>query len=302
MSMAREDGAMLSKVLLATDASAASLAVVGCAKALHQVGVRECVLAQCFQVREHVAFPDQIKAYIESTLDRQRRMLEKQGLRTTVAVEAGLAGTAIPRMAKERDCSLIVVGSHGHNLASEILLGGTATEIIHHATKPVLIVRLKVDEYSGRAVCAGGGCDFTHHVLYPTDFSDHSVHAFAYVSELVARGARRVTLLHVQDNARLGKHLEHRLDEFNAIDRERLTMMTERLKTLGDPQVDMEIPYGSPIDEILKRTGGGRASVVVMGSHGRGFISELFLGSVSHNVARHSEVPVLLIPGRGVSA
>jgi len=292
---------MFSKVLLATDASAASLAVVGCAKSLHLVGARECVLAQCFVIREHVAFPDQISAYVESTLDRQKRMLEKQGLRTTVAVEAGLAGTTIPRIAEEQGCSLIVVGSHGHNLAGEILLGGTATEIIHHATKPVLIVRLKVDEDSGQAVCAGGGCDVTRHVLYPTDFSDHSVHAFAYVSELVACGARRVTLLHVQDKARLGKHLEHRLDEFNEIDRDRLTMMTERLKELGDPQVDMEIPYGSPINEILQRTGSGGASVVVMGSHGRGFISELFLGSVSHNVARHSEVPVLLIPGPGVS-
>ena len=293
---------MFSKVLIATDASAASLAVVGCAKALHSVGARECVLAQCFQVREHVAFPEQIKAYIESTLDRQKRMLEKQGLATTLEVRAGLAGTAIPRMAEERDCSLIVVGSHGHNLASEVFLGGTATEIIHHATRPVLIVRLKVDEDSGQAVCARGGCDFTRHVLHPTDFSDHSVHAFAYVSELVARGARRVTLLHVQDKARLGKHLEHRLDEFNEIDRDRLTMMTERLKELGNPQVDMEIPYGSPIDEILKRAASGGASVVVMGSHGRGFVSELFLGSVSHNVARHSDAPVLLIPGPAASA
>ncbi len=288
---------MFSKVLIATDASAASLAVVGCAKSLHLVGAKECVLAQCFLVREHVAFPDQIKAHIESTLDRQKRMLEKQGLRTTLEVRAGLAGTAIPRMAEEQGCSLIVVGSHGHNLASEIFLGGTATEIIHHAKKPVLIVRLKVDEDSGQAVCGGGGCDFTRRVLYPTDFSDHSVHAFACVSELVAHGARRVTLLHVQDKARLGRHLVHRLDEFNAIDRERLARMTERLKKRGDAQVDIEIPYGSPIDEILKRTGSGGASVVVMGSHGRGFVSELFLGSVSHNVARHSEAPVLLVPG-----
>jgi len=289
---------MFSKVLIATDSSASSLAVVGCATSLHLLGTRECVLAQCFLIREHVAFPNQIKAYIESALDGQKRILERQGLRTTVVVDAGLPGTVIPRIAAEQNCSVIVVGSHGHNLPSEIVLGGTATEILHQATKPILLVRLKVDEDTGRAVCAGEGCEFMRHVLYPTDFSDHAQRAFAYVSKLVECGARRVTLLHVQDKAKLGRHLKDRLEEFNRIDEERLGMLRDRLTNMGDADIDIEIPYGASIGEILKRTGNGGASVVVMGSHGRGFIGELFLGSVSHNVARHSEAPVLLIPGQ----
>jgi nucleotide-binding universal stress UspA family protein len=35
---------------------------------------------------------------------------------------------------------------------------------------------------------------------------------------------------------------------------------------------------------------------VVMGSQGRGFLAEVFLGSVSHQVVRRSPVPVLLVP------
>ncbi len=286
---------MFAKVLIATDSSPSSLAVVGCAKSLHLLGTRECVLAQSFLIREHVAFPDQIKAHIKSTLDRQKVILERQGLRTTIVMDTGLPGTVIPRIATEQNCSLIVIGSHGHTLASEVFLGGTATEILHQATKPVLIVRLKVDEDTGQAVCAGEGCDFMRHVLYTTDFSDHAQRAFAYVSKFVECGARRVTLLHVQDKPRLGTHLRDRLEEFNEIDRERLDMLSDQLKDMGDAEIDIQIPYGSPIDEILKRTGKGGASVVVMASHGRGFINELFLGSVSHNVARHSEAGVLLI-------
>ena len=288
---------MFSKVLIATDTSLSSLAVIGCARSLRSLGARECVLAQCFLIREHVAFPDQIKAYMESALDQQKRLLENQGLRTAVVVEAGFPGTTIPRIAAEHNCSLIAVGSHGHNLPGEIFLGGTATHILHHATKPVLIVRLKVDESTGQVVCAAEGCDLARHVLYATDFSDHAQRAFAYVGQFVKSGAPRVTLLHVQDKARLATHLDHRLEEFNEIDRERLEMLRDRLKKMGDAEIAVEIPYGSPIDEILKRTGEGGATVVVMGSHGRGFIGELFLGSVSHNVARHSQAPVLLIPG-----
>jgi len=289
---------MFSKILIATDSSPSSLSVVGCARSLRAIGAKECVLAQCFTIREHVPFPHQIKAYIESMLNQQKEILEKDGLVTTVVVDAGLPGTLIPRMAAERGCSMIVVGSHGHNLVSEIFLGGTATAILHHATRPILIVRLKADKETGHAICAGEGCDFTRHVLYVTDFSDHAQRAFAYVGELVAAGARRVTLLHVQDQTRLDTHLEDRLAEFNAIDRERLEMLKARLEEMGDAEIAMEVPYGSPIDEILKRTREGRTGLVVMGTHGRGFVSELFLGSVSHNVARHSEAPVLLIPGQ----
>lgn len=288
---------MFFKVLIATDSSPSSLAILGCAKSLYLLGTRECVLAQCFRIREHVAFPDQIKDYIVSTLDQQKGILERQGIRTTVVAEPGLPSSQIPRIATERNCSLIVVGSHGHNLASEILLGGTATEIIHQAKKPILIIHLKVDEQAGQVVYVERGKNMMHHILYATDFSNHSVRAFDYVSKFVECGALHVTLLHVQDKARLSTHLMDRLEEFNEIDQKRLELLKERLEKIGNAQIDIEIPYGSPTSEILKRTNGTDVSVVIMGSHGRGFVSEMFLGSISHNIARHSESPVLLIPG-----
>jgi len=48
----------------------------------------------------------------------------------------------IHQLAKERDCDLIVVGSHGrHGLA--LLLGSTANDILHGASCDVLAVRLE---------------------------------------------------------------------------------------------------------------------------------------------------------------
>jgi len=290
---------MFSKVLIATDSSPAAHAVVRCGEALHRLGTRDCILAQCFTIREHVAFPGQIKEHIESTLIPQKRLLEKQGLRTTVMVEAGLPGREIPGIAEREDCSLIVAGSHGQSFASEVLLGSTVGEIIHQATKPVLIVRVALDEATSQIECASGSCGFVRHVLYPTDFSVHAEYASAYVKELVARGAQRVTLLHVQDRSILGRHLHSRLDEFNTIDRSRLELLRDQLANAGNAHIEIQISYGSPTEEILKCSSMDGASVVVMGSHGRGFVTEAFLGSVSHNVARHSRVPALLIPARG---
>jgi nucleotide-binding universal stress UspA family protein len=146
---------------------------------------------------------------------------------------------------------------------------------------------LKLKDENGTTKCEPVGCNPLNHVLFPTDFSDNAEHAFAYVKKIAKCGAKQVTLLHVQDKGKIDRHLKDRLEEFNKIDTERL----ERLK-----DIRIELPYGSPKKEIIDHTRLGDVSLVVMGSQGRGFIGEIFLGSVSHAVARHSEVPVLLVP------
>jgi len=84
------------------------------------------------------------------------------------------------------------------------------------------------------------------------------------------------------------------MEEFNAVDAQRLDELKSRLKAAGAKAVDTEICHGAPVAKILKR--GKEASLILMGTHGRGYINELFLGSVSHNTARHASAPVLLIP------
>lgn len=142
------------------------------------------------------------------------------------------------------------------------------------------------------AICAG----MLDHVLFPTDFSDNADHAFATVTEVAAHGAKRVTLLHVQDNARIGTHLKERLAEFDEIDGGRLSRLETELTRRGLANVKGSIACGSPLTGILKKSTEDGVSLVVMGSQGRGYVRELFLGSVSHNVARHAQVPVLLVP------
>ncbi len=58
-------------------------------------------------------------------------------------VEFGSTKNEILRIAKEKNVDLIVTGSHGkHGLA--LLLGSTASAIMHHADCDVLIVRPKI--------------------------------------------------------------------------------------------------------------------------------------------------------------
>jgi len=290
---------MFSRVIVATDLSPASFAVVNCLGGLKPLGARECLLLQCISMQEAAS---SALAYAEPVLDerltRQRDILTRQGFEVQTRVVPGLAKWEINSIATAEDYSLIVVGTQGHSLISEALLGGVAYGVIHNARKPVLVVPIELMEGEGDDCVRATRCHFTEHVLYPTDFSENAAIAFTYLEKVVTDGAKRVTLLHVQDKERLGTHLEERLDEFNTIDQERLEALKARLQEKGDAEIDIELPYGIPLAEINRVIAERNVHLVIMGSQGRGFVKEVFLGSLSHKVARSSSAPVLLVPAR----
>lgn len=134
------------------------------------------------------------------------------------------------------------------------------------------------------------------HILLPTDFSDsvEQTHQWLKSREVPLP---KLTLMHVQDSVKIGKHLKDKLDEFNRIDTERF----ERLKKSfneAHPETEIEIvlEYGKPTQKILNYIKEKEVCLTVMGSQGRGYIPEIFLGSVSHQVARHSDSNVLFVP------
>jgi nucleotide-binding universal stress UspA family protein len=288
---------MFSRFIIATDLSPASFAVVNCIGGLRAYGAKHCLLLQCFRLQEAISVAaSYTTATTDAMLNDQKQILEKQGFIVETKVVPGFAKREINRIANENNYSLVVVGSHGQSIADEALIGGVAYDVINNARKPVLVVRLEKKQEGANVCIQAARCDFSGHILFPTDFSENADHAFAFLEKLVSDGAKHVTLLHVQDKARIDPHLKHMLDMFNKIDRTRLEKMKAILKKKGKARIDIELVYGAPFTEIMRVIRERNVNLVVMGSQGRGFVKELFLGSVSHNVARNSEASVLLIP------
>lgn len=286
---------MFSRILVATDLSEASDCVIGSLGALRAWGGKEAILVHCLNLSEPSMVTEQLKGFAWPYLKRQADSLERQGLKTRIEVAPGISHVEINRIAEERKCALVVIGSHGQTMSSQILLGGVASEVIHNLQKPVLIVRLRLRQEKDRAVCGVYRINPAGHVLFPTDFSANAELAFTYLKKIVAAGSNEVTLVHVQDQSAIDRS---RLEEFNRTDQERLSKMKKDLEAIGATKVNVKLPYGVPTREILARLRDSGFSSVVMGSQGLGYISEIFLGSLSHNVARHSQIPVLLIPAK----
>lgn len=290
---------MLSRFIVATDLSPASFAVVNCIGGLRAYGAKHCMLLQCLSFQEVSSVAaSYTTAPIDSMLNEQKQILEKHGFTVDAKVVPGFAIHEINRLLNEDDYSLIVVGTHGHTMVSEAFLGGVAHDVVYSARKPVLIVRLEQKQEGEISCIKASRCDFSGHVLFPTDFSENADQAFTFLEKLVSDGVKQVTLLHVQDKTRIDPHLKHRLNEFNKIDQARLEELKATLKKKGTARIDIELVYGATYTEIMKVIKERNVNLVVMGSQGRGIVKELFLGSVSHNIARNSEVSVLLIPAK----
>lgn len=288
---------MFKKILFATDISKASDAVLSCGNGLKNLGAEEVILFYALGVRHIESLKYLLKDISEPALLRQKKMLEDQGLNVKLEIAPGIPSEEINKYAEAKDVSLIVIGTHGETAAQHILfrIGGVTSEILHSHTKPLLVVRTKVTEVNGEK-CVESSCeDFDKNILYVTDFSETAFRAFTYLEKIVESGAKKITLMHVQDKSKIDKHLKDKLDEFNRIDTERLEMRRKTLLEKGAADVQIKIPYGVPTKEILEEAKKDY-SLIVMGSQGRGFVEEIFVGSVSHNVVRNANISVLLVP------
>lgn len=295
---------MFERIVIAAEFRRGKEEILNCLASLKHYGAKECLLVQYFDPRMAQWDPDQpamdftpfFQDMLEENLNQQKSQLEELGF----AVEARTAYADLPqeldRIAREEGYDLIVVAAQEHSFIGQILFGGIARSVIHHASRPVLQVRvpdLDEEEEAGPAET-----DIARHILFPTDFSENADLAFEQVKDMVHRGAHRVTLAHVQDSARIDPYLVDQLEAFNQKDRERLEDMQAELQAAGATDVENRLLYGSPTAELFRLIEEEDVSLVVMGSQGRGFIQEIYLGSVSHNIARHAPVSVLLVPAK----
>ena len=58
-------------------------------------------------------------------------------------IEEGEPAATIAKIAEQRGCELIVMGTHGRTGLARVLLGSVAEKVVRHAPCPVLTVRLQ---------------------------------------------------------------------------------------------------------------------------------------------------------------
>ena len=102
--------------------------------------------------------------------------------------------------------------------------------------------------------------------------------------------------MHIQEKSRIFPHLANRLDEFNREDTRRLEALAAELRNEGARKVTTEIRTDHAVLGLLATIEEWQPRLVVVGRYGRGREGRRLIGSTSHDVARESPAPVLVVP------
>ena len=206
--------------------------------------------------------------------------------------------------ADEHDADFVVIGSRGQSKVEELLLGSTATEVLQRSRLPVYLANIdmeQLDEESDerRLVMTQSIEDSLNHVLHATDFSETAYRAFDVIKELDDEGKiEKISLIHVQGHHAIALKDPASYEALTERSKEHLEEIRNSLSDKTRSTAELIITFGTPGKEIISAIEDNAVTLVVMGSQGKGFVHEFFLGGVSTQVTRFSKVPVLLVPAK----
>ncbi len=152
-------------------------------------------------------------------------------------------------------------------------------------------------------------------ILYATDLSKNSVYAFRYATKMAETYEAGIVILHViEPIPSVARHSmkiyvdESRWEEKIAYEQglaiERIKKRLQefcRQETQNAPHCLAQVSSilvrpGYPVEEILKVADEEDCSMIALGTHGKGFLKQTFLGSVAHSVLERADRPVFIVP------
>lgn len=130
-------------------------------------------------------------------------------------------------------------------------------------------------------------------ILVPVDFSEESLNAVAYARDLAKQFEAELLLLHVIEPIHFITESEVYTQQRH-LSQAQLGRLAEALREEGQRFRNM-IKGGIPSKVIVETARSARASLIVMGTHGRSGLAHAVIGSVAEKVVRTASCPVLTV-------
>jgi nucleotide-binding universal stress UspA family protein len=206
---------------------------------------------------------------------------------------------ALEREVKQMGVSLVVMTTHGRTGLERAWLGSVADALVRHVDAPVLLIRPSDDE-----PLRDDGAPHFRHVLIALDGSRLAERAIAPARALAHTEGARITLLRIIAPPRgvTSPFLPHavQIAREQTAERERearayIDRLVQQLELEGVDASGQVLRDPQPAHAIVQYAAGhDDVDLIALGTHGRGPLRRFVLGSVTDEVAREADVPVLV--------
>jgi nucleotide-binding universal stress UspA family protein len=181
----------------------------------------------------------------------------------------------------------VVVGRRGLGSAASALLGSVSNRLTIHATCPVVVVAEGELPTTGPIVVGVDGSEFgTNALRYALaeaaarDTSVRAIAAYDVLHRAFGEDAELLARMQADVEAEAAGVIGRALDELQGTDG-------------ASVSVDQVAVQGRPADAILSNAADAR--LIVVGTHGRGLVRRVLLGSVSREVLNDADRPVAIV-------
>lgn len=187
-----------------------------------------------------------------------------------------------------RTASTVVVGTRGTGGFAALVIGSTTLHVAGHAHCPVIAVPVPEEHAPPR-----------RGIVVGVDGSSLSEEAIGFAFEIASETGQPLLAVHAWiDPARTGVGLMMPLVyDPDLVSQEERVVLAESMagwsEKFPDVPVTHRVVHAHPVQALTREA--AEAQLLVVGSHGRGELRSLLLGSVGHGVLHHAKVPVAIV-------
>ncbi|HKJ49666.1 MAG TPA: universal stress protein [Christiangramia sp.] len=193
-----------------------------------------------------------------------------KGIKVHETVEFHRAFDGIMEIGKEKNCDLIVMGSHGASGFQEMFIGSNTEKVVRHSEIPVLVIKNEIPEFDIDNFIFATDANISH--------KDSLKKAINFANTLGA--TLHLLFVNTPNDFVTSNEALKRMEEFiGGLDKNQY-----KVHIYNDISVEQGIlNFARKID----------AGLIGIGTHGRKGLAHFFNGSISEDIVNHANRPVV---------
>jgi nucleotide-binding universal stress UspA family protein len=225
---------------------------------------------------------DQLVSEVRQQLAREVGAEVPEAVRQGLVARPGRAGVVLDEVVREYGASLVVVGGRHHGALARSLGGSTTHHLVRTSPAPVLVAT---------------AASRPQRILVAVDLFGAAGPTLSMAARYADLFDAQVRVVHVVEPAKYPTVVPLSLD---------LTAFEERSRAEFEQLVELELSRVPPDNRVIRRgradeeiaeeVAAWRADLLVVGSHGRGWIDRLLIGSTTERLLNRLPTSLLVVP------